>query len=167
MFSRWIHCNACNVANLNPCLLTCRQSPNWAITGKGRNSVIEMEWGETEGSPSAAGGVALQYNQGCSRIGKYFTNKINGDQPTFHLSLSQQPKAELSCQPHFQWKHAFQSHLFFRQFRWYKVPQPSYSLLALRSLLLSGASSQPFPRSSRFPSTRGICISKIFIYIRI
>lgn len=113
MLSRWIHCNACNSANLNPCLLTCGQSPNWAITAKGRNSVTEMEWGETEGSPSAAGGVALQYNQGCSRIGKHFTNKINGDQPTFHLSLSQRPKAELFCQPHFQRKHAFQSHLFF------------------------------------------------------
>lgn len=36
IFSRWIHCNAWNLANLNLCLLTFRQSPNWVITGKGR-----------------------------------------------------------------------------------------------------------------------------------
>lgn len=80
IFSRWIHCNTCNLANLNPCLLTFRQSPNRVITEKGGKQCnwdhmgLVAQWRELH----STGGMGVQHNQGCSSIGKCFKNKING-----------------------------------------------------------------------------------------
>ena len=124
----------------------------------------------SEGNLSAAGGVALQCNQGCSDIGKHFKKEINGASTSISFVTISTAQARQSCfASHiFRWKHVFQLHLFSRHFRWCKVPRASLSLLPWAgSSLLSSASSQSFLRSLEFPSTVRIYADKIFSCARI
>ena len=170
-FSRWIHCNACSLANLNPCLITFRQSPNLAITGKGRKQCNgdQRDPEYSEGNLSAAGGVALQHNQGCSNIGKRFKKEINGGSTSisFVTISTAQGRAVLPA-TFSDGSMCFNCICFPDTSGGVRFHGPASACLPWAgSSLLSSASSQSFLQSLEFPSTVRIYADKIFSCARI